>query len=76
MKLKTQKLKSRSREFEDDRVPYYIIINQYEQAFIGLKRGTLQWSYNIDEAKPFDEESKIKGMRSFCPEYTLEKIEI
>ena len=69
-------MKSRAREFEDDRVPYYIIINQYEQAFIGMKGGTLQWSYNIDEAKPFDEESKIKGMRSFCPEYTLEKIEI
>lgn len=69
-------MKSRAREFEDDRVPYYIIINQYEQAFIGLKRGTLQWSYNIDEAKPFDEESKIKGMRSFCPEYTLEKMEL
>jgi hypothetical protein len=26
--------------------------------------------------KPFNEDSKIKGMRSFCPEYTLEKMEI
>ena len=40
MKFKKQKLKSRSREFGDDRVPYYIIINQYEEAFIGLKGGT------------------------------------
>ena len=76
MKLKIQKPKSRSREFEDDRVPYYIIINQYEQAFIGLKGGTLQWSTDIDKAKPYNEDSKIKGMRSFCPEYALEKFEI
>lgn len=76
MKFKKQKLKSRSREFENDRVSYYIIINQYEQAFIGLKGGTPQWSTDIDEAKSFNEESKIKGMRSFCPEYTLEKMEL
>jgi hypothetical protein len=60
----------------DDRVSYYIIINQYEQAFIGLKGGTLQWSTDIDKAKPYNEDSKIKGMLSFCPEYTLEKMEI
>ena len=76
MKLKTQKLKSRSREFEDDRVPYYIIVNQHEEAFIGLKGGTPQWSRDIDLAKPYNEDSKIKGMRSFCPEYALEKFEI
>lgn len=69
-------MKSRSREFEDNKVPDYIIINQYEEAFIGLKGGSPQWSTDIDEAKSYNEESKIKGMRSFCPEYTLEKIEI
>ena len=69
-------MKSRSREFEDNKVPDYIIINQYEEAFIGLKGGSPQWSNDIDEAKSYNEESKIKGMRSFCPEYILEKIEI
>ena len=69
-------MKSRSREFEDNKVPDYIIINQYEEAFIGLKGGTPQWSTDIDEAKSYNEESKIKGMRSFCPEYTLEKMEL
>lgn len=69
-------MKSRAKEFEDDRVPYYIIINQYEQVFIGLKGGIPQWSTDVDEAKSFNEESKIKGMRSFCPEYTLEKMEL
>lgn len=69
-------MKSRFREFEDNKVPDYIIINQYEEAFIGLKGGTPQWSTDIDEAKSYNEESKIKGMRSFCPEYTLEKMEL
>ena len=70
------KPKSSSGEFNSGRVPYYIVVNQYEEAFTGMKGGRLQWSLDIDEAKPFNEESKIKGIRSFCPEYTLEKLEI
>ena len=74
--LKTLKPKPNSKKIHEGRVPYYIILNQYEQAFIGLRRGTPHWSTDIDEAKSFNEEIKIKGMCSFCPEYTLEKLEI
>lgn len=66
----------RNNSFYSDRVPSYIIINQYEQAFVGLMGGYPQWSYNIEQAKEYDEESKINGMRNMFPEYTLEKFEI
>jgi hypothetical protein len=62
--------------FYSDRVPNYIIINQYEQAFIGLMGGYPQWGYNLEKAKQYDEESKINGMRNMFPEYELEKFEI
>jgi len=65
-----------TREKDLDRVKPYIVINQHEEAFIGLLGGQPQWSDAIDQAKPFSQNSKLSGLKKFCPEYNLTKFEI
>jgi hypothetical protein len=64
------------KEHDPNKVKEFIIINENEEAFIGLKYGKPQFSINIDNAKTYNEQSKFDGMKRFHQHLNIYKLEI
>ncbi len=46
----------------------FVIMNKDAQFFAGLIGGKPNWTSDMNDAKPFKEESKIKALKKLVPE--------
>lgn len=66
----------RRKDILNERVPEYIIINENEQAFIGLIGGYPEFSYDLKRAKTYNEISKFNGFKKLFQHFEVTKMDI
>ncbi len=64
------------RELESDKAKPYIVINERDEVYAGMRGGQFVWTTDITEGKTFFQESKIKGLSKFEPNSKLQKLVI